>query len=175
MRPSAAQRPILTAKDISRRRRTNDMTDAGIAGQHAQGSPTVQPAGLTTERTAWAGWVFFAGIMMIMLGAFQIIEGIVALFNRSYYLVGSTGLVVSVDYAAWGWTHLLIGILVLAVGFGVLSGRTWARVVGIVLAGVSAVVNLAFIAAYPLWATIIITVDVIVIYALAVHGRELEV
>jgi hypothetical protein len=130
---------------------------------------------VTTERTAWAGWVFFGGIMMIMLGAFQIIEGIVALFNRSYYLVSSTGLVVSVDYAAWGWAHLLIGILVLVAGFGVLSGRTWARVVGIVLAGVSAVVNLAFIAAYPLWATIIITVDVIVIYALAVHGRELEV
>jgi hypothetical protein len=79
-----------------------------------------------------------------------------------------------VDYNVWGWVHLILGILAVATGFGLLAGNTAARVVGIVLAVVSAIVNLAFIAAYPVWSTIVIGVDIIVIYAIVVHGRELK-
>jgi hypothetical protein len=118
------------------------------------------------------GWIIFAGIMMVMLGTFQAIEGLVAIFKDSYFVVPRSGLVVSVDYTAWGWVHLLLGILVAGAGLGVMAGQMWARVIGILLALVSAVVNIAFIAANPVWSTILITLDVLVIYALTVHGKE---
>jgi hypothetical protein len=122
--------------------------------------------------TGWVGVVLFGGIMMLMVGGFQVIQGFVALFRDEYYLVSPNGLVFEVDYTAWGWTHLLIGLIAVATGIGVMVGQTWARVVGIVIAVVSALVNIAFLAAYPIWSTIIIAIDVLVIYALAVHGRE---
>jgi uncharacterized membrane protein len=128
----------------------------------------------STDVTGWAGWVTFAGIMLILLGSFQTIEGLVAIFKDGYYLVGPEGLVVNVDYTTWGWTHLIIGILAILTGAGLLAGNTAARVAGVVLAALSAIVNLAFLAAYPVWSTIIIAVDVIVIYAIVVHGRELK-
>jgi hypothetical protein len=126
------------------------------------------------ESDAWRGWITFAGAMLILLGAFQVIEGLVALFARGFYAVGPQGLIVSVDYNAWGWLHLIIGVVVIAAGAGILTGQTWARVLGIIFAGLSAIVNLAFLAANPFWAIIIIAVDVVVIYALAVHGREMQ-
>jgi hypothetical protein len=124
--------------------------------------------------TAWVGFVLFGGLMLVMMGAFQAIEGFVALFKDDYYLVSRTGLVLSIDYTTWGWTHLIIGLVAVAAGIGILVGQMWARVVGIVIAVISAFANLAFIAAYPLWCTIVIATDVLVIYALAVHGREVK-
>jgi hypothetical protein len=118
--------------------------------------------------------VVFGGVMMIMVGAFQVIEGLVALFDDGFYLVRSNGLIVNVNYNTWGWTHLLIGVVALLVGVGLLAGNTVARVAGVVIALLSALVNLAFISAYPIWSTILITLDVIVIYAIIVHGRELK-
>ena len=127
-----------------------------------------------TEPTGWVGWVVFAGILMIMVGMFQAIMGFVALFKDNYYLVPRSGLVISVDYTTWGWIHLLLGIVAILAGFGVLAGQMWARVIGIIFAVVSAVANIAFVAAYPVWSTIVIVLDVLVIYALAVHGREVN-
>jgi hypothetical protein len=130
-----------------------------------------------TERdqvTGWTGWVVFAGLMLVMLGLFQAIEGLVAIFDQGYYLVGSEGLVVNVDYTAWGWVHLILGVLAIAAGFGLIAGNMAARVVGVILAVLSAILNLAFIAAYPVWSIIVIAIDVIVIYAIVVHGRELK-
>jgi hypothetical protein len=126
------------------------------------------------EPTAWTGWVVFAGVMLIMLGSFQIIQGLVALFDDGFYLVRSNGLVVDVDYNTWGWVHTGIGIIGVLAGLGLLAGNMAARIVGIVIAFLSALVNLAFLSAYPVWSTIMITVDVIVIYAIIVHGRELK-
>jgi hypothetical protein len=130
-------------------------------------SRVVQP-----EPTGWVGWVFFAGIMMVTLGFFQAMAGFVALFRDDYYLVTRGGLVVTLDYTAWGWIHLLLGVVALLAGLAVMAGQTWGRVIGIILAAASAVANMVFMAAYPAWSIIIITVDIIVIYALAVHGRE---
>lgn len=117
-------------------------------------------------------WVLFAGCMMIILGTFQVIGGLVAVFNDGYYVVTSNNLLVSVDYTGWGWVHLIIGALVLPAGFGVLGGQTWARIVGIVFAGLSAIVNLGFLAAFPVWSALMIVLDVVVLYALSIHGRE---
>ncbi|WP_244524429.1 DUF7144 family membrane protein [Trujillonella endophytica] len=124
--------------------------------------------------TGWTGWVVFAGVIMIMLGFFQAIQGLVAIFDDGFYHVTESGLVIDVDYTVWGWVHLLLGITIFAAGIGVLGGNMLARIVGVGLAGLSALVNLTFIEAYPVWSVIIITVDVLVIYALTVHGRELR-
>ncbi len=131
-------------------------------------------AGRRREPTGWVGWIVFSGLLMIMIGVFQAIMGFVALFKEDYYLVGREGLVVELDYTTWGWTHLILGTLVLLAGLGILAGQMWARVIGIILAMLSAIVNLAFLAAYPVWGIIVITMDVLIIYALCVHGREVK-
>ena len=152
------------------------MTDTGAHLPHtaAARGRTETYASDKPAQTGWVGWVAFAAIMMILLGVFQAIQGLVAIFNDKYYVVGPNGLLVTVDYTVWGWVHLVLGIVLVLTGIGVMAGNTVARVAGIVLAGLSAVVNLAFLAAYPLWGMIVITIDVIVIYALVVHGREMR-
>jgi hypothetical protein len=148
------------------------MTDLGSSRSQAD---AIHPAyGDDPDPTAWTGWVVFAAFMMIMVGCFQAIEGLVALFDDGWYHVTQNGLLVEADYTVWGWTHLLLGALLIVAGVGVLAGNTLARLVAIALAGLSALVNLAFIEAYPIWAVIIIAIDVLVIYALVVHGRELR-
>jgi hypothetical protein len=126
--------------------------------------------GRTTS--AWAGWVVFAGVMAIIAGAFNIIQGLVALFDDKYFVVAGGDLLVF-DYTAWGWVHLLVGVIMVVVGLGILRGSPWGLVAGVVVAGVNAIVQLGFLAAYPVWSILIIALDVVVIYALIVHGREL--
>ena len=126
------------------------------------------------RRTSWVGWVISGSVVMITLGLFHVIDGLVAIFEKGYYLVTSSHLVVHINYAVWGWVHLAIGVVFLLAGFGVLTGLIWARVIGIALAVVSAIVNLAFLAAYPVWGVILIALDIVVIYALAMHGREMK-
>jgi hypothetical protein len=126
------------------------------------------------DPTGWTGWVVFASFMMFLLGAFQAIQGLVALFDDGFYIVSERGLVVDFNYNVWGTVHLILGILLILSGAGVLTGNLAARTVGVILAGLSALANLVFIEAYPIWSIIIITVDVLVIYALTVHGRELK-
>jgi hypothetical protein len=129
--------------------------------------PSSQPSG-------WTGWVVFAGFMMLLNGFIQGIEGFIGLFNSGYYHVTRAGLAINVDYKVWGVVHLLLGLAVFAAGLGVLVGNTLARIVGVVLAGFNALVALVFIEAAPIWGIVLITVDVLVIYALIVHGRELR-
>ena len=124
------------------------------------------------EPSGWAvGMTVFAGVMMIMVGAWQALSGLIAIFENEFY-VQTRNYLFEFDATAWGWIHLLLGLLVAFAGFGVLSGQTWARVVGITLAALSATANFFFIPYYPFWAMLIIAVDVLVIWALAAHGRE---
>ena len=142
----------------------------GTARAPAQRGAETVPA----QPTGWAGWVVFGGMMMILLGSFQAMAGGVALLNSGYYQVGSNRLLVDMGYTTWGWVHLGLGLLALVTGFGLMTGAFWARVLGVVVAGVSAVVNLGFLAAAPFWATMMITLDVIVIYAITTHGAEVR-
>ena len=140
-------------------------------------TPTTQnsaPQYSTSERTGWAGWAVFAGVMLVIVGAFQAIDGLVALFKDEIYLVRPNGLVVNVDYTAWGWVHLILGLVLVAAGAAIFSGRVWGRTLGVVAALISAVLNFAYIPAYPVWSILIIAVDVFVIYALIAHGGELR-
>ncbi|HEV7188990.1 MAG TPA: hypothetical protein VGN28_13935 [Blastococcus sp.] len=124
-------------------------------------------------RTHWTGLVGFAAFLMILLGCFQAIEGLTAIFNDSVYHVRPNGLVVHVDYTVWGWTHLLLGVAIVLAGIGVLSGSVVGRTVGVVLAVISTIVNMVFLTAAPGMALVIIMLDVFVIYALIVHGGEM--
>jgi hypothetical protein len=121
--------------------------------------------------SAARGLIVFAGVLMIMSGGFQIIAGMVALFENEFY-VATRNYLLQFDATSWGWIHLLLGLLVLCAGFAVLSGQTWARVVGITLAVLSALSNFAFIPYYPFWALAIIALDVFIIWALAAHGSD---
>jgi hypothetical protein len=124
------------------------------------------------QPSGWVGMVVFGGLMMIVAGTFHAMAGLVGLFNDSYWLVPSSDLVVTVNYTTWGFVHLVLGVLAIAAGAGILAGQAWARVTGVVLAVISALVNIAFLAAYPLWSMLIIALDVLVIYALIAHGKE---
>lgn len=126
------------------------------------------------RETGWLGWIWFAGIMMIVMGSFNAIEGLVALFRGEYYVVTEEQVLVF-DLTAWGWITLLIGILVALAGGALLSGAAWARVVTVVLAVINAVAQLAFASVHPLWSTIVIALCVTVIWAVVVHGSEADV
>jgi hypothetical protein len=148
------------------------MSEHAVHGAAAAGSgadPVTHTR--TRDRSLWVGWVYFGGAMMILLGTFNLIEGLVALFNDQYYVATPQGLLVF-DITAWGWVHLIIGIAAIGVGIGVFTGATWARVTGVILCGINALAQLAFLSAYPVWAVIVIALDVLVIWALIVHGDE---
>ena len=121
---------------------------------------------------AAVGLTVFAGVMMIMAGGFQALTGLVAIFENEFY-VETRNYLVKFDATTWGWVHLLLGLLVFFAGFAVMSGKTWGRTVGIILAALSALTNFAFLPYYPFWAMTIIALDIFIIWALAAHGREL--
>lgn len=130
-----------------------------------------------TQKTGWVGWVYFAGVLLILRGISEAFLGITGLVNKHYLFVTSanTNLVVSTaNINAWSWVDLAVGLLILAVGFSVLHGSNWARVIAVFFAGASFLVNIAFIGVFPVWAIVAALVDVLVIYALVVHGDEVR-
>jgi hypothetical protein len=140
-----------------------------------QAAPQYRSSGRAAEATSgWAvGFILFAAIMMIMIGIFQAIAGLVAIFENEFY-VTTRNYLFQFDATTWGWIHLIVGVVIAFAGWGLMSGRTWARVAGITLAVLSAIANFAFIPYYPFWALTIIALDVLVIWALAAHGRALR-
>ena len=122
--------------------------------------------------TAAAGWIMFAGVILITVGFFQAFAGLVAIFNDEFYVV-TRDYVVQLDATSWGWIHLIVGIIVLACGFGVFSGNVLARTVGVLAAIGSMVAMFLWLPWYPIWAIIVIAMDITVIWALTVHGRDL--
>jgi hypothetical protein len=128
-----------------------------------------------TERTtAWVGVIVFGGMMLFLLGVFHLIQGIVALADDTFYIARKGELVLAMNYTAWGWLHLALGVLALAAGIGVFGGALWARVAGVAVALVSALASMVFMPAYPVWGIIAIIFDVVVIYALVAHGHEVR-
>ena len=126
------------------------------------------------DSSSWVGWIAFAGVIMVLLGSFHIVQGLVAIFNDGYWSVPKSGLLIHVDYTAWGWAHILLGAVVMAAGVGVFAGQWWARAVGTIGALISAIVSLGFLAANPFMALIMIFLDVMVILALTVHGHDID-
>lgn len=122
-----------------------------------------------------SGWatagIAFAAVLMMVVGIFEAIAGLAAIFENEFFVVGAN-YAYEIDVTAWGWIHLIIGVVVAFAGIAVYSGATWARSVGIVLAILSAIANFLYIPYYPVWAVLIIALNVAVIWALAVYGTE---
>ena len=124
----------------------------------------------TREVGGWTiGAVVFAGVMMMLIGTFHAFAGLAAILDDQYFVVGQN-YAFELDVTAWGWIHLILGLVVAAAGWGVFTGAAWARVVGITLAMLSAIANFFFIAYEPVWAILIIALDVFVIAALASYA-----
>jgi hypothetical protein len=144
------------------------MTEQGPSQYRSAGRPDQTTSG-------WAvGFILFAAIMMIMVGIWQALQGLIAIFENEFY-VATRNYLFQFDATTWGWIHLIVGVIVAFAGWGLLSGRTWARLVAIALAVLSAIANFLFIPYYPFWSLLIIAVDVFVIWAIAAHGREVGV
>jgi hypothetical protein len=127
---------------------------------------------VTQETSGWAiGWTVYAAVMMIMIGFFHAIAGLVGLINDEFYALAGD-YILKFDVTTWGWIHLIMGVLVVLAGFAVLSGAVWGRTIGVILAVVSTIANFAWLPWYPLWSLIMITANAFVIWALTAHGRD---
>jgi hypothetical protein len=143
------------------------MTEQGPSQYRSAGRPDQTTSG-------WAvGFILFAAIMMIMVGVWQALQGLIAIFENEFY-VATRNYLFQFDATTWGWIHLILGLVVAFAGYGLLSGRTWARAAAIALAVLSAIANFLFIPYYPFWSLLIITLDVFVIWAVAAHGGDLR-
>jgi hypothetical protein len=123
------------------------------------------------------GWKAFAGILLMVGGAFNFIDGLTAITRSNYYKAvgGSSQFPLTDNLKTWGWVILIVGILMFLAGIGLFSGATWARTLGILFASANAILQLAFLAHFPFWSFTMILVDVLVIYGIAVHaGKEDE-
>jgi hypothetical protein len=119
----------------------------------------------------WTGWIYFAAAMMIMVGIFHAIAGLVAILDDEFY-VQTREYVFQFDATQWGWIHLILGILVAVAGGYLVTGSVIARTVGVIMAALSAISAFGWLPHYPVWGAIIIAIALIVIWALTVHGRD---
>ena len=131
------------------------------AHQHAR-----PPAGGTHSY-----WIAFAGVMMIILGALDVIWGIAAIANDEVVVVGGHGVMI-LDITTWGWIQLILGAVIALTGLGLLAGNTAARWAGVGLVGLNALVQVVWFSAAPLWALLIIALDVVIIYQLCVNWER---
>jgi hypothetical protein len=129
------------------------------------------------SKTAWTGWVAFAGFIMIMVGSIGAIQGLFAIIEDEYVVATREGLAI-IDASGWGWIHLIWGGLLVLGGIGLLARQGWARWFTIVVAGLNAIAQIAFLAnypnAYPLWNITMVALEVVIIYALTVRWEEIE-
>ena len=109
---------------------------------------------------------------MIMLGAFQLIAGVSALLNDAWYISPRSWLF-EIDSTRWGWIHLVLGLLLIGAGMMLFGGLVWARIVAVIVASISAIANFAWLPWYPVWGILMIALDVCIIWAVTVHGRDI--
>jgi hypothetical protein len=118
-----------------------------------------------------SGWAAFAGVILFIVGSFNVIYGLAAAINDQVITVGGGGAIIW-DISSWGWIHFGLGILMICTSIGLFAVQAWARVVAVVFATLNALAHAVLITAFPLWSILIITLDVLVIYNLTVKGGE---
>jgi len=126
------------------------------------------------SQDSWSGWIVFAGFLIVIVGALDILQGFVGILQDEYVVATAKGLAI-VDVTTWGWMTLLwVGLLVLA-GLGLLGGAGWARWLAIIGVSINAIQQIAFMAnypqAYPLWNILIVTLNILVLYALTARWQ----
>ena len=129
----------------------------------------------SVSSSAWVGWIRFAGVILLVNGIFSVVQALVALVGPNAYYAVVEGTLFLFDTTGWGWWNLVIGIFLILTAFGLFASQTWARVIGVVLAVLSAVVQLMLVPVQPWWALIVIAIDVLILYALVAHGGERRV
>jgi hypothetical protein len=117
------------------------------------------------------GFAVFAGVMLMIVGVFHFLTGLAAVIDDQFFVVAEN-YAFEFDTTAWGWLHMIYGVILVFAGYGVFQGATWARLVGITLAAFSAIGNFFFIPYQPVWSILIIAIDVLIIAALAAYNRE---
>ena len=117
------------------------------------------------------GFTFFASIMMIVVGALDVLQGLAAIIKQTYFVVGPN-YVFKLNVTSWGWINLILGAVILLAGIGLLSGAVWARTVGVIMAVLIAISNFMWLPYYPVWSIIVIATSIVVIWALTAHGRD---
>jgi len=122
------------------------------------------------ESDRWTGWIMFAGVIMIIAGVLQGTYGLIALFNDNWVVWGNRGTAL-LDLTQWGVVHVVVAAILILSGIAVMTGNFLARLVGVVVATVAAVVNFWFIPVYPLWSITVVVLSIVVIWALVVHGN----
>lgn len=135
-------------------------------------TPLVTDAPETAARREQAGWVRFAGLLMIMLGGFNILQGIAALADDKYFAVTPDGLLVVENYDTWGGFWLVVGALQIVVGLAILGGKNWARWTAVGMLLFTAMGQMVFLAAFPIWSALTIALVIAAMYALTVHGES---
>ena len=120
-----------------------------------------------------AGWIGFAGIVILLVGAMNIFEGLIALLEDQYYVVTRSGFIVA-DLTGWGWIMLIWGVILVLAGMALTAGRGWARWFAILVVALNMIGQLGFLgnSQYPLWAATVLVLNVIVLYALIVRWHE---
>ena len=123
-----------------------------------------------------AGWIGFAGMLMVIVGSIDFIQGLIALFDDEYYVVTPSGFLVF-DLTGWGWVMVIWGVLLILAGLGLLAGQAWARWFAIVVVSLNFIAQLGFLgnSQYPLWSLTVVALNVIVLYALTARWSESEV
>lgn len=124
--------------------------------------------------SGWTGWISFAAIMLGLSGIFHMIAGFVGLFRDDLYGVTANGIWLF-DYSTWGWIHILGGALLFAASSSLFQGKMYGRIMAILAAMGSLAVNVAFIPVYPIWSIIMVVIGIMVIWAVTVHGKEMQV
>lgn len=112
-----------------------------------------------------AGTTIVAAILLLTAGILSIVQGIAAVASDEIFVVGLE-YTYSFDVTTWGWIHLVVGVLAVVTALALMTGATWARVVGVCLAGLSIVANFLWLPYYPVWAIVVIALDVLVIWAI---------
>ena len=137
------------------------------------------PSDTTTDTpsgtSGWTGWVKFAGVILIVNGIFSVIQALVALIGPNTYYAVVNGNLFLIDVAGWGWWNLVVGVLLVLTGLALFAGATWARVIAVILAVISAVVQMYLVPVQPWWSVIVIGINVMIIYAVIARGNELRV
>lgn len=119
-------------------------------------------------------WIAFAGVMMVILGSLDAIWGLAAILNDDVVVVGGHGALIF-DLTTWGWVQLILGVVVGLTGLGLIVGNEVARVLGIFLLAINAILQVVWFTAAPLWAFLMIILDVVIIYQLTVNWAAKEV
>jgi hypothetical protein len=121
---------------------------------------------------AAVGLTMFASVILMVVGIFQALAGLAGILNDDK-LLATEDIIISLDTTAWGWIHLILGVVIFFAGLGLLQGQVWARTVAVILASLSAIANFVWLPVQPWWAIIMITLDIFVIWAVTAHGRDI--